>query len=33
MPGRGMSVVALIAVGVLVLMVIGFVAGRIASLW
>jgi hypothetical protein len=33
MPGRGMSVVALVAVGVLVLMVIGFVAGRIASLW
>jgi hypothetical protein len=33
MPGRSMSVVALIAVGVLVLMVIGFIAGRIASLW
>jgi Family of unknown function (DUF6480) len=33
MPGRGMSVVALVAVGVLVLMVIGFIAGRIASLW
>jgi hypothetical protein len=33
MPGRGMSVIALVAVSVLVLMVIGFIAGRIASLW
>ncbi len=32
-PGRGGAFFALIAIGILVLMVVGFVVGRAATLW